>query len=182
MDDDLEAAYPKEDLAIVKDFVKWGFNFVKSYHDESSKSTENNENGGLAESEDICVELSQFDNEGQDSLATPVEAEQETGTKKRTKKQQRKKGRKERLLKFQEKLVKTRGLPQSRLMEQVLRIPPTDLDKVNRSLASEFEQLGRAEASPTSVPEPVSIACSMEQHTPSTQYVEEVKHLFHSVC
>ena len=87
----------------------------------------------------------------------PVEAEQETGTKKRTKKQKRKKGRKERLLKFQEKLVKTRGLPQSRLMEQVLRIPPTDLDKVKRSLASEFEQLGRAEASPTSVPEPGTV-------------------------
>ena len=30
LDDDLDAAYPKEDLAIVKDFVKGGFNFVKS--------------------------------------------------------------------------------------------------------------------------------------------------------
>ena len=36
----------------------------------------------------------------------------------------------------------------------MLNKPPTDLDKVKRSLASEFEQLGRAEASPTSVPEP----------------------------
>jgi hypothetical protein len=39
-------------------------------------------------------------------------------------------------------------------MEQMLRKPPTDLDKVKRSLASEFDQLGRAEASPTLVPEP----------------------------
>jgi hypothetical protein len=162
LDDDLDSAYPKEDFAIVKDFVKWGFNFVKSYHnDESSKSSENIENGVATESresEDTNVELSQFDNECQDSLATPVEAEQETGTKKRRKKQRRKKERRqERLLKFHEKLVKTSGLPPSRLMEERLRKPLSDLDKVKRRLASEFEHLGNAEASPTSVPEPGTV-------------------------
>jgi hypothetical protein len=78
------------------------------------KGTENIGNGVLAlESEDTYVELSQFDKDGQDNLATPVEVEQETGTKKKTKKQKRKKRRKERLFKFQEKLVKTSGLPQA---------------------------------------------------------------------
>ena len=53
------------------------------------------------------------------------------------KKKRSKEKRQERLLKFHQKLVKTSGLPPSRLMEQ----KRTGLDNVKRDLKGEFEQV-----------------------------------------
>ena len=77
---------------------------------------------------------------------TPVEAEKEGNQLVKSKKKKQncnKDKRQRRLLKFQERLVRTHGLPPSRLM-------------VGKNLGSEFEQIARAEAEPVSSTEPSS--------------------------
>ena len=71
----------------------------------------------------------------------------------KTKKKRKQKRRQERLLKFQEQLVTTSGLPPSKLMEKRLSQSLSGLDKVKMSLSGEFEQIGKVEAGPPSVPE-----------------------------
>ena len=75
----------------------------------------------------------------------------------KTKKKKKQKRRQERLLKFQEQLVTTSGLPPSKLMEKRLSQSLTGLDKVKMSLSGEFEQIGKVEAGPPSVPEPGTV-------------------------
>ena len=142
LDEELDTVY--EDLAIVKDFVKWGVKFVKNYQIDANDTV------------DINAELSQFSNECQkDSLegkgdktdtTTPV-VSKEAGTMK-TKKKRKQKRRQERLLKFQEQLVTTSGLPPSKLMEKRLSQSLSGLDKVKMSLSGEFEQIGKVETGP----------------------------------
>ena len=64
----------------------------------------------------------------------------------RKKKKRNKERRQERLLKFHQKLVKTSGLPPSRLMEQ-----KSSLDLIKRNLKDEFEHLGSTDLTSATV-------------------------------
>ena len=70
--------------------------------------------------------------------------------KMKSKKKRNKEKRQERLLKYQEKLVQTSGLPPSRLMQQ----NRARLDDVKRSLQEEFDHLG----SPAAATAPAALA------------------------
>ena len=66
-----------------------------------------------------------------------------TSKKSKRKKRKNKESRQKRLLKYHEKLVKTSGLPPSRLMEKQRHGPDSLVtNNLKRSLAGEFEQMG----------------------------------------
>ena len=89
--------------------------------------------------------LSQVDNRTPTTEKTP---NSENAERKMKKKKRNKERRQERLLKFHQRLVKTSGLPPSRLMEQ-----KTSLDLIKRNLQDEFAHLA-SPASPPAVPPP----------------------------
>ena len=76
-----------------------------------------------------------------DSMDTPIR------TPKMKKKRRNKEQRQKRLLKFQQKLVKTSGLPPSRLMEQ-----KNSLDLFKRNLQDEFANLESTDLTPHAAP------------------------------
>ena len=105
------------------------------------------------------VELSQFESESvQNIQATtnikakdmektpPIEEKKVEDDKKKKRKKRKKEKGQERLLNYHEKLVKTAGLPPSRLMEDQ-RLSSPGIPDVRKSLQSEFEQIGGEERS-----------------------------------
>ena len=109
-----------------------------------------------AEVKEPNIHLSQVDTDSY-SLMTPglknkVEEESSTKTGIKSKKRRRNQERRQkRLLKYHEKLVKTSGLPPSRLMEKLrLEQKSLVLGEAKRNLACEFEHM--AETSPGAKP------------------------------
>ena len=97
----------------------------------------------IRESLEDEVQLSQVDSPKDDHHRTPVMEEKtvEDDTKKKRKKKRKKEKGQERLLNYHEKLVKTGGLPPSRLMENQ-KLTSSGLPDVRKSLVSDFEQIG----------------------------------------
>ena len=166
--------------AVIKDFIKWGVAFVREYKiaelsSDDSKPSESNstviENESTsddvedqigakesscekAQAKEPSIHLSQVDS---NSLRTPGlknEVEGECSIKSGIKSKKRRRNqerRQKRLLKYHEKLVKTSGLPPSRLMEKLrLEQKSLVLGEAKRNLACEFEHM--AETSPGTKP------------------------------
>ena len=94
--------------------------------------------------EQDSTHLSQVDSSN--TYKTPVveeiQVEKVTPVQGRKKKRRKKEKRQERLLNYQEKLVKSSGLPQSRLMEK--KRPEQDqFSVVRKNLSHEFGQVAR---------------------------------------
>ena len=137
----------KEGHTIFKDFIRVGLDFVKGHPDArlpelDVKSPE--------KTKETSFHLSQVESiDSSNALKTPIvkeekveeEHEAKTGIKTKTKKRKSKERRRERLLKYHEKLVKTNGLPPSRLMKQRLEQESSVLGEVRKNLSSEFEYL-----------------------------------------
>ena len=146
--EDLDKAYIFEGNAIMKEFIKFGVEFVKK-HDtdvkkflsfiqkhksEESTLLSQQEDSNMVENEktpvgeavqlDMTVKASNNSNE----FVTPVSAREKR--KERNKKTREK--RTARLLKFHEKLVVVSGLPPSRLMLQQTPKPGRDLGSLKR--------------------------------------------------
>ena len=163
--EDVDNSYKetKEGHNIVKDFIKVGLEFVSGHPDadqsefdmrkvNSLAGTTNSIISGdletLEEHQAPAVHLSQADKESLDTFqqSTPVNKIDIIETDKKVtkpvnvrkkKKRCNKDKRQKRLLEFQEKLVKSQGLPPSRLMAR-------------KNLESEFEQIAGVEAEPAS--------------------------------
>jgi hypothetical protein len=77
LDEDLNAVYRREDHAIVKDFIKWGFEFVNSY--QNGENPELVENDGVEETlgvaESANTELSQLKSEFQEDTSIAIAAQ-----------------------------------------------------------------------------------------------------------
>ena len=95
-----------------------------------------------AEEQHVPVHLSQVESQDMTHY-TPVTKTSRTSAEMKSSKKKKKRrntGRQKRLLKFHEKLVRTCGLPASRLMEM-------EKDKLlGKSISSEFQQLGEEDA------------------------------------
>ena len=160
---DTEEMYVDKEFTIYKDFIKFGVNFIKNYEvkdneTEEKLSVENGEHPmenliksevKVEENDTTWVETNQVDScmamkdttmddlsqvTRLDTITPHTTTRSENEDKEDKPKHRRKKERrKKRLLKFQEKLVKTSGLPYSRLMEREILI--------GKNLASDFEQL-----------------------------------------
>ena len=90
---------------------------------------------------DANVQLSQVDSPLDNQHSTPVMEEKTVVDDNKRKRKKKKDKRQERLLKYHEKLVKTRGLPSSRLMRNQKLTSP-ELPDVRKCLVSDFEQIG----------------------------------------
>ena len=92
---------------------------------------------------DENVQLSQVESPRDNQRRTPVVEEKTVvdDNKRKRKKKRKKEKRQERLLKYHEKLVKTSGLPPSRLMKNQ-KLTSSDWPDVSKSLVSDFEQIG----------------------------------------
>ena len=149
--EELEETYSQKDHQIWKDFIKVGLEFVRGRPDAGQLEIVVKKVG--VEHDTETVELSQFESECvQNEATTKVEAKDMEMTpvieekiveddKKKKRKKRNKEKRQERLLKYHEKLVKTGGLPPSRLMKNQ-RLTSSGLADVRKSLVSDFEQIG----------------------------------------
>ena len=158
---DLETIYHQKENAIVKDFIEWGVNFVKTHQsvDLSQVSNDSTATGNQSDSiednnmskvdSNIKVEEAVKEAVGEsveeaveEDVVKDVEKDQ---SKKKKRKKTNKEYRQKRLLKFHEKLVETSGLPPSRLMKKQKH------NLLRRNLADEFNQIGGGfDASPIS--------------------------------
>ena len=129
LSDDLDSMYTSTEHLITKKFITMGAKFVEDFQTGLSPPSETN--------------LDMKDNILTKELTTPVDKggkeetemeSQETKIGKKLKKKKKKRSGQRRLLKFHQKLVKSCGLPPSKLM---------------RSLSKDFEDIGVVEANHT---------------------------------
>jgi hypothetical protein len=133
---EIEYTYNQEGHQIVKDFIKMGLELVRGHPDCFTKQPEFNVK--FQES----VQLSQMDSahEGMDTLhRTHVKAPKEEvametkqSSSRKNKSKRSKEKRKNRLLKFHQKLVQMSGLPPSRLMLEQTPLSNKNMAKLNR--------------------------------------------------
>ena len=125
---DIDKMYPK-DSAVFKDFIKCGVDFVTAYPYENESDCESepeNDNHGQSDNTGLKAE-EVFEEKPRDEFVTPVKE-----NKSRKKNKRNKEKRKDRLLKFHQKLVLVSGLPPSRLMLQQTPKPGRDLGSLKR--------------------------------------------------
>ena len=127
LNEDLEKIYHEKENVIVKDFIKWGMEFVMNHQsvDLSQVKGDITTKGTKPDSiEDTTMspEVDRINNQhmtpvAKEEVVGEMETDQ-TRIKSKRKKRKNKESRQRRLLKYHEKLVKTSGLPPSRLMEK----------------------------------------------------------------
>ena len=126
---DLDQSYPK-DSVIFKEFIKCGVDFVAKYPYEDENDCESEpEKDNQEQSDTMRFEtVEELEEKCREEFVTPVnETEKRRKRNKKTKEK-----RKDRLLKFHQKLVLVSGLPPSRLMLQQTPKPGRDLGNLKR--------------------------------------------------